>query len=253
MKERVEAEEVLEIDLRRLLMAVLRKWWLIILAAVIGGLGVYLYSVQAIEPVYRASITVYVNNMPSGQQVEYVSSSNLQTAQKLVATYSNIIQSDTVLDAVISVAGLDYTTEEMREILTTEQVDETEMFQVYVTLPDPQEAARLANIVADEGLAAIERIVEGSSAKVVDYAKIPTKPYSPNYILNGELGALAGIVLAVMYAALRFFLDVRIKEEDDLLARFPFPVLGQIPSFDTPVSGRSKAYAAAYAADTTEE
>lgn len=248
MKETVRPAEGMELDLRKLLGAYLRRWWLILLAAAVVGGGALGYTAKLVTPLYRAGITVYVNNVRSGERIDYISGSNLQASQQLVNTYSNIIRSDTVLDKVAEAAGGDYTPETLRALLTTAQIGETELFNVYIVHPDPAEAARLANAVATVAPAEIEGFVEGSSAKIIDYAKVPTARYSPSYSRAAALGALVGCVLALLYITLRCLLDVRIKGEDDLAALCTLPVLGQIPSFDAAASGRKKPYATPYAA-----
>ena len=84
----------MEIDLLKLFMAYLHKWWLILLCALVVGGGTLLYTMKLVTPLYQASITVYVNNVRSGERIDYISGSNLQASQQLVNTYSNIIQSD---------------------------------------------------------------------------------------------------------------------------------------------------------------
>ncbi len=201
---------------------------------------------KLVTPLYQANITVYVNNVRSGERIDYISGSNLQASQQLVNTYSNIIKSDTVLSKVAEEAGVDYMPDEMRKILTTKQVGETEMFNVYIVHPDPAEAAHIANAVATVAPAEIEGFVEGSSAKIIDYAKVPDKRFSPSYSRSAVLGAAVGGILALAYVTIRCLLDVRIKEEEDLTALFALPVLGQIPSFDDAAPGKRSAYAAPY-------
>ena len=223
--------EGVEIDLQKLLLAYLHKWWLILLCgAVAAGLALYVTAVH-ITPMYRAGVTIYVNNTRAGEAVDYISSSNLATSQKLVNTYVNIIESDSVLSKVVESSKLAYTPAEIRTMMSTAQVDDTEIFQVFITNPDPNTAAEVVNAIADAAPAEIENIVEGSSTKIIDYAKVPTTRYSPSYSRNTMLGGVVGVVLAVLYLTLRYLLDVRIKDSEDLEMLFDIPVLGQIPTF----------------------
>lgn len=241
-----ERAGVIEIDVWKLLLSYLRKWWLIALCILVGGGGAWLYTYKMITPMYQASITVYVNNLAGSEHVDSITSSNLQAAQKLVSTYATIIKSDTVLDGVIARSGLSYTADDIRERLSTQQVGDTEIFKIFVLHEEPQEAARLANAIAEEAPAVIEDIVVGSSAKIVDYAKIPDTRHSPSYILNTVVGAVVGMVLAMAYVTLCTLLDVRIKNEEDLKSLFNYPVLGQIPRFDASASGQAGAYGMPY-------
>lgn len=228
---RNEHRENLEIDLQKLLLAYLRKWWLIVAAAVVAGLLALYVTANFITPMYKAEVTVYVNNARSDEQVEYISNTNLATSQRLVNTYIAIIESDTVLEKVAESSGLNVTAEQIRKVMRAEQVDATELFTVTITLSNPELAAQLANALAEVAPGEIGDIVEGSSTKIIDYAKVPETPSSPNKGRNTVLGALAGIVVAVLYVTLRFLLDVRIKDEEDLTALFNLPVLSQIPTF----------------------
>ena len=185
---------------------------------------------------------VYVNNIKGDLQIETITSSNLATAQRLVDTYINIIKSDTVLEKVAEASDMDITAAEIRKIMSAEQVDDTEIFEVYITHEDPVLAAQLANAVAKVAPGEIESFVEGSSTKIIDYAKVPVKPSSPNVSRNVILGGLIGCVLAVVALTIMFLLDVRINDEEDLTLIFDLPVLAQIPAFVPEGSKRHSGY-----------
>lgn len=246
---RTEHRENLEIDLQKLLLAYLRKWWLILAAAVVAGLLTLYVTANFITPMYEAEVTVYVNNIRSDQKVEYVSSSDLATSQRLVNTYIAILESNTVLEKVVEESGLDVTVEEILKAMKSEQVNDTEVFTVTITLPDPEMAARLANTLAEVAPGEIGDIVEGSSTKIIDYAKVPDLPASPSKGRSTVLGFLVGAVLAALYVTLRFLLDVRIKDEEDLTVLFNLPVLSQIPTFVPDGTKRKGSYG--YGGETT--
>ena len=212
------SSDILEIDLWKLLLLYLRRWRLILLCALAAAAISLIYTANFITPLYRANVTIYVNNIKANQQVDYISA-------------VNIIRSDTVLEKVVKNAKLDYSAEEIRGMMTTAQVDETELFSVYISHPDPEMAAKIANAVATVAPGEIEEFVEGSSTKIIDHAKVPTSRYTPSYRKNTLLGCAAGLLLAVIYVTLLYLMDVRIKNEEDLTQLFDLPMLGQIPSF----------------------
>ena len=232
MKEQINGiKEGVEIDLQKLLLTYLRKAWLIVLCGVVAALGTFYVTAKHITPLYRTSVTIYVNNTKSNDVVDYVDGSSLSTSARLVATYVNIIRSDTVLSKVVEQSGLDFTAEEIRSMMTTSQLGNTEMFQVFITYQDPAAAAEVANAIADVAPGEIGNFVEGSSTKIIDYAKVPTTRHSPNYRKNTLLGGIVGVAAAVLYITLRYLLDVRLKDSEDLEMLFDIPVLGQIPTF----------------------
>lgn len=220
--------ETVEIDLRGLFKVLLKRAWIIVLCTVILGSAVLVYTVNFVAPQYKASVTIYVNNN-SSKDTSYISSSDLAVALRLVTTYVNIIQSNTVLDKVIAETNLALTTDQVRSMISAEVVGETEMFKVTVTTPYPQMSMDLANAIAAIAPDEIAEIIEGSSAKIIDYARLPKGSSSPNYTTNTILGAAAGAALAIVVIVLQNMLDVRIKNEEDLEKICSVPVLGVIP------------------------
>ena len=227
-----ENRDVMEIDLQKLLLAYLEKWWLIVVCTGMAALAGLFMTMNFMTAMYTADVRVYVNNIRSDQYIEYISNSNLATAQRLVNTYIHIIESDTVLEKVAEASGMDINAEQIRKMMSASQVDDTELFDVTITHRDPVLAAQLANALAEVAPAEIEAFVEGSSTKIIDYAKVPERPSSPSKSRNCVLGGLLGCVAALMYLTVQFLLDVRIKNEEDLNAMFNVPVLAQIPVFE---------------------
>lgn len=224
-------EKTIELDLKELFQACLNKFWLIISSTVVVAALMYIFTVCFVTPMYKTNATFYVNNSLSADESQKITSSDLATAQKLVLTCTNIIKSDKVLEKVAQEAGLDMSAAALRKVITASDIDETEMFKVEVVSADPIMAAKIANAIADVAPQEIANIIVGSTTKVIDRAKIPTAPHSPNVVTNTVLGALVGMVLAVGFVVVSTLLDVHIRCEDDLTAITQLPVLGSIPEF----------------------
>ena len=88
-----------ELDLRLLVLALMRKLWLIVLCAVILGAAAFGYTQYFVTPMYRASVTIYVNNNRFNIEgnTATLTASDLSVAQRLVATYVINLKSDRVL------------------------------------------------------------------------------------------------------------------------------------------------------------
>ena len=227
-----ENQGVMEIDLGKLFRFYLDHWKAIICSAVATTLIAFLVTFFLVTPLYKADITVYVNNMNSSQSMDAITGSNLSAAQQLVRTYVNIIQSNTVLNQIIETGDLSYTPEELRNAMVATQVNDTEMFTVSILNPDPEMAAHIADTVAAVAPDMIADFIEGSSAKIIDYAVVPEKPDSPSYPKNLIIGTLLGFILSGLFFLLRYMFDMRLKTEDDIAQYFTAPVLGSIPDFN---------------------
>jgi capsular polysaccharide biosynthesis protein len=90
-------------------------------------------------------------------------------------------------------------------------------------------SADLANAIAAVAPAEISEIIEGSYAKIIDYAKVPKARSTPNYVTNTVIGGVIGAALAVLVILLQTLMDVRVKNEEDLAKICTIPVLGAIP------------------------
>lgn len=231
--------ETVELDLKELYKVLLKRAWIIVLCAVLVGASVFAYTLNFVTPKYEAKVTIYVNNNSSKENT-YISSSDLAVALRLVATYVNIIQSNTVLEKVIAETGLMLTTDQVRKMISAEPLGETEMFEVAVTTPNAQMSADLANAIAAVAPDEIAEIIEGSSAKIIDYARVPEVRSSPNYITSGIIGALVGAILAIAVILVQKLLDVRVHDEEDLTGIYSVPVLGVIPDFNSEMKNTGK-------------
>lgn len=246
-------EQSVEIDVRAIITVLLRKIWLLVLMAAIGGVALYIYTVSFVTPMYTASVSIYVNNSTENKTNVGITSSDISTSQRLVKTYINMIKSDTVLEKVADTSGLEITAVEIRGMLTAESIDSTEMFKVEITDTDPARAQTIANAMAEVAPDEIANFVEGSSTKIIDYAKLPQAPVSPNITKNVLLGAGCGIVLAVAVAVVQVMVDVRIKSEEDIKRISQAPVLGTIPDFAQEDSSNRYGYSYGYSTGSQKQ
>ena len=229
-------EKAKEINILALCKSLLRKAWLIVLCAVVFGIGGYIYTDQCVDPMYRSSILLYVNNSAKTDDNDNISSSDLATSQRLVKTYIIILRSDPVMDKVA--ANLERSTGKklsgaaINGMISAGAEDDTEVFRVSVSNTDPVLAAEVANAVAAVAPKEIEAVILGSSAKVVQQASVAGAPYSPNKTRQAALFAVIGAVLAIAFVLIREFMDVRIKSEEDLAEICDAPILGYIPELN---------------------
>ncbi len=227
--------EVNEIDLIPLFMALLKKAWLIILAALIVGAGFFAGTKTLVTPTYRASFTAYVNNRSQyyNEDTNRLTSSDLSAAQELVRAYSKIITSRTVLTTAAQSISYDVSYSTLSGMVSTSVESETGIITVYVVAATPEEAYELACATAEVSPSQIANIIEGSSMKIIDSPRTPSSIYKPSYLKNTALGMLLGAAVAALYVIIRYLVDDKIKSEDELEAKFSIPVVGVIPDLNS--------------------
>ncbi len=224
-------EDIIEIDLLRLMQAMWRKAWLLVLAALVGGLLTLGGTILFVTPMYKASVLMYVNSSDisvGGAKVS-ISQGELSAAQSLIDTYAVILKTRTTLNEVIEDTGTSYTYKELTEMIDAAAVNSTEVFQIDVVTPNPVEATTIANSIALILPEKIASIVEGSSARIVDMAVVPEEKDSPSYMMNLAIGALLSFMLAAGVVVVMELMDDKIHNSDYLTQTYDLPVLAVIP------------------------
>lgn len=229
----VQREQELEIDVLELARALWKKAWAILLAAVIFAGSFLACTVVFIKPKYTAQTLLYVNssNISLGSAKVSISASELSAAQSLVDTYIVILKTRTTLNDVIAQSGVPYTYEEIinNNMIQAEAVNSTEVFAIKVTSTDPKEAETLANTIGAVLPNKIASIVEGSSARIVDYAVVPSEKSSPSLTKNTLIGFVLGAFLAAAAVVAEKLMDTKVRDTDYLKQTYDIPVLAVIP------------------------
>lgn len=225
-----ENQDEVEIDLLHLVQVLWHHAIPIILVGVIFGVAVLGFTKVFVKPTYDAEVYLYVNSSDLSVAGTKVSLSDLSAAKSLVDTYIVILNTRTTLNEVIQKAGVDYTYEELKEMISAGSVNSTEIFSVKVNSTDAQEAALLANTIAEVIPYRIAEIVDGSSVRIVDYAVMAPKRSSPSYSRNTLIGVLLGVVLMCAIYIVRDLMDEQIHDTDYLTKTYAdIPVLAVIP------------------------
>jgi capsular polysaccharide biosynthesis protein len=217
-----------ELDIRQIFTYLRRHIWLIVCFVLAAGSLALTITFFFITPQYEASSTLYVYN-DSDRSETSISSSDITTSQKLIATYSVIMQSNNVVNKVIEATGLDYSAEEIRKMFTGASVNSTEVMKITIKCSDPHDAMIIANAFVDCGPEEILRVIKAGSVEILDRATVPVSPSSPSIIKNLAIGIVLGLIAAVAFVILFETFNTKIRTEDNLLRVVKVPVIGYIP------------------------
>lgn len=232
MNERTtEKNTELEIDLTRLLGALLRKAWLIVGVAVICAVLALIGTVLFVAPKYQSSVMFYVNNnsVSLGDVDFKITSSDISASKSLVNTYIVILNTRETLTDVIDYAEANVTYESLKGMIKAEAVDATEIFRVTVTSTDPVQAEALAGAIGYILPKRINSVIQGTCALVVDHAVLPASPCSPSYTKNAMLGFFLGLVAVICVLIVMETLDNTIRTEEDITQVCEHPILAPVP------------------------
>jgi capsular exopolysaccharide synthesis family protein len=210
------------VDVRGFFLAVRNRWWVVILATVIGAAAaVGITSREAKQ--YSSSVTFFVAT-PSAEPGQAYQA-NLY-AQALVNSYVKLLSSDALARRVIAQAGLHAAPHAVAAKISGTAGLNTVLLTATATDSTPAGAVRLSSAVATAFGPMVSSLnnnynTAASKAPVVlSVVSGPTSPVkvAPRGMLNYLLGILAGLVVGLALAALRELLDTSVRSDEQVAA-----------------------------------
>ncbi len=227
-----------DMGIQQLLTVLMRRGLIIMLAGLICAAVTFAGTYYLITPKYQSSTMFYVNNSSIDLgDVGGLTSGDLIVSQELVESYIVILETRETLLEIRDYAGVDRSVSELRSMISASAVNSTEIFEVVVTSPDPNEAHAIANAIARILPNRISTIIVGTSAKVVDHPVVAGGPSSPNYVINTIIGFVAGVMITGVIIVLREVFDVIIRTEEDVQRSCSHPVLAAVPDMTAHTKG----------------
>ena len=132
------------IELRELVVVLLKRWWLLCLAALLGGALGYGISLRQ-TPIYEATTSLLVG---LSMQTSTLDRTDLQTGQQLAITYSNLVRRQPVLQGTIDALELDMSWQSLRSRVKVSVIDQTQLLEISADAESPELAEQIAAEVA---------------------------------------------------------------------------------------------------------
>lgn len=229
-----------EIDLQELFFFLLRKLWILILVAIIGGGIAFAYTKFMVVPMYQSSTSIYILNKRDNGAT--VTSSDLSLSSQLTKDYASLIKSRRVMEGVIESLGLNIPPEALSGKISVANITDTRIIRISVTDANPANAKIIADEVRVQASEVIQSVMDIEAVNVVDVADLPRYAVSPNMKKNVLLGAAAGFVVIAGLFVVQFLLDDTIKTADDVERYLQLSTLANIPVFgeDEKKKGKKK-------------
>ncbi len=163
------------LQLERYLQLVNRRKFVLVVPVVLAVLGAALLSYLQ-NPVYVATATVRVNPAQAG-----IDAQDPGAADRFLTTQSEIIKRRTFTDQVVATLGLEGASADLDGRVTTIPIPNSELIEIQAKASDPDEAADIANAVAEllrdpvfmsqfnsDSVAALTRDVDAAGQRLED-------------------------------------------------------------------------------------
>jgi succinoglycan biosynthesis transport protein ExoP len=222
--------DYIEIDLRELFFALLRKWWFILLCFVITTGITFVVTFYYIVPVYQAETTLFLGK--EKDSIGGITFSDLQLGNQLIVDYREIIKSNLVTEEVISKLNLDMDIKTFKERVEVTTITDSRIFRISFESTDPQLAADVANELAQVISEKAAEIIEVKNVSIIDVAKVPEEPIKPKKLKSMAVAALVGVLVGVLIIIILELLDNTFKKPEDVEKKLGTKVIGSVPQFE---------------------
>ena len=197
----MKEQDKFEIDVFQLVKVLWKRKFLIVLAALVAGLGAFAYSSFVIKPQYASTTRIYVVNRNQADKPG-LTNQDLQAGAYLVKDYREIILSQDVLEKVVADQKLTMDAKTLgRKVSVTVPAD-TRIVSISVRDGNPEEA------------------------------RPATSPSSPNIRRNTMMATLVGAGFVTVVVLLVELLDDRVKRPEDIEEVMHISLLGVIPNLE---------------------
>ncbi|MBE5772545.1 MAG: polysaccharide biosynthesis tyrosine autokinase [Clostridiales bacterium] len=216
--------EVKTIDLIGLFFAILEKFWLVVICAIMGALIMGWLAGRG-TTTYTATSKLYIVDTSSGS----INIANLQLGTVLTLDYQEVFKTWEVHEMVIEDLGLPYSYEQMQSLISISNPQDTRILYITVRYPDAKMAADIANAYAKAAKTFIINTMRGEEPSDFSIALEPSVGYRVSKSSRMVMGFMLGSVMAVGLITLLFVLDNRPRSPEQIQQYGGIPTLAVFP------------------------
>ncbi|MDO5136585.1 MAG: Wzz/FepE/Etk N-terminal domain-containing protein [Eubacteriales bacterium] len=221
-----QQDEEMEIDLLDLAYALLDKLHYIILSLMIGAVLFNAISYFLIAPTYKATSKLYVVSASSDSVVNLA---DLNIGTSLTKDYEELIVSYPVLDQVIDKLGLDMEFEDLANLITLNNPDNTRVLSITATTTNPELSMDIANTVAKVAVKYLPETMSTLAPNIAQEARMADSKAGPSCLKYTMIGAVLGALLFCAFVIIGYLMDDTIHNGEDLQKYFGLVALTAIP------------------------
>lgn len=228
------------------LSAVLKKWKIVFLFAIIGLVISYCYASFFVKPSYLCSRSYFINNnaeYSNDSMSKTPSINDITVSKELVETYRQYMANPNVLlefaEHLKEQYGYNFSYPQLGSYIKVDSAGDTSLIQIHVTTGDKKLSSDIS--------AAIDAYLIPKASDDLGYTEIKKfgdrlveKDIIAKPLSSGFYGAVIGILFGVGFAFILCVFDNKITEEDEFVKKFGIPVLGNIPELSADSKGRYK-------------
>lgn len=235
-----------EIDLVELFFLLLRRLPLILFCTIAMSLVFYLRYQYFVTPQYVSSTKLYVLPKSARSEDSTLTQQDLQVGSMITKDYEQLVKTRELAQKVIAELDLRnsngsyVSSDQMLSSISVSSTDNSRVVMISVKNPDPYMAHDITDAVSNAAAEHIQAVTNSESVNIVDRASMPTSPSLPRVKRKTLIGAMIGLMLAVLGVVIAHLADNTIKSGDDIEKYLHVSLLGSIPISKEAERGRKE-------------
>ena len=209
-----------------------RRFWAILLAAVVVVSGMYFFVQMTFQPVYSSVATLYVLRQENSLNESNIEDFSL--ALNVVNDCTYLLKSHAVLDEVIEQLSLKTPYEQLSRTITTSNPANTRILEVRVAASSPEEAKKIVDCVCQVGSQKIEEAMGFKQLNLYEYGTLEKEPSNrvskTTYLLAGLFAAVFTYLFFVIYS----LFDTSLRTDEEIEELLGVSIIGDIPNAEAP-------------------
>ena len=209
------------------------RWLVLLIAGLLVAVLTFGYSKFFLTPQYRASAQLFVDtrkvSADQAQAETFISSNQIAAAKELAKSYTHIIKTNSVLNAVIDELDLKISYSKLASMISVKVVEDTQILVVSAVEENPKVALNIVSKIIELTPSIINEKIQSSKLISIDEPTVTGSPVSPNVLSNTIIGFVAGAIIVYVFYFIRQLLDNKFKSAEDIGKILDLPVLGVIP------------------------
>lgn len=205
-----------------LLQDVLKRWLVVVLAALVVGVGAYISTDMEYQPVYRTN-TIFVVTSRGSSTTVY---SNLNSTSSVAGLFTELLNSSIMRKTITREMGVS----QLDAQISTSVIPNTNLITMTVAASDPRTAFLTAQTIVENHESLTYQVVDGVVMEVLQHPTVPTAPQnSANAAYEMvKMSVLAAVAAVAVLTALSFFRDT-VRSETEVRSKLDCDYLGEIP------------------------
>ena len=200
---------------------VLKRWYLIVVAALLAGMAAYVVSGMCYEPAYRTNTTFVVSAKGSSTTVYQ----NLSATTNLATVFSEVLNSSILRSTILEELDMP----SFNGTISASAIPETNLLTLQVTASDPRTAFLVTRAIIENHSVVSYQVLGDTILEVLQMPKVPTSPInSAGEVSNMKKAAvLAAVAVCGILCVLSVTKDT-IRNQQEAEKKLACRVLGMV-------------------------